>query len=483
MQNRVFSKKGSSGVRTMMTIFIIAAVVGLSLFFLKSRQNPDPKELPGHDTHSAVKTEQAQPPRSDLEKETEDFFSEDENKETTADVKSGKDRKILFYRNPMDPRISSPVPAKDEMGMDYIPVYADEAKGGSDTGVSGMAPVVLSSQGIELSGVITAPAVSEGFVKTIRTVGQVLPDETRITRVQTRVSGWVEELYVNYLGRMVTKGTPLLSIYSPELVSSQEEFIGALEARGKMDASKPSEEKKYIQTLLEASTKRLKLFNVPDAFIKELEKTKKVQRLITLEAPVSGVVTAKEVFAGQKVEPGMALLTLTDFSQIWVEADFYEYEAGELKPGQEAELFSSYDPGLSLKGKVTYIYPYLNTESRTLRARMEFSNEEMRLKPGMFVDVRLNLDMGESVVVPDSAVMYSGLRKIAFVNTEGNRFEPREVMAGARSNGKIQILSGVAEGERVAVKANFLLDSESRLQAIIQGAVKTADSKSDGDKK
>jgi len=282
---------------------------------------------------------------------------------------------------------------------------------------------------------------------------------------------------------MVTKGTPLLSIYSPELVSSQEEFIGALEAHGKRDTAGTSEEKKYIRTLLDASTKRLKLFNVPDAFVKELERTKKVQRLITLEAPVSGFVTGKEVFTGQKVEPGMALFTLTDFSQIWVEADFYEYEAGELKTGQTAELFSSYDPGLSLKGKVTYIYPYLNTESRTLRARMEFSNEEMRLKPGMFVDVRLNLNMGESVVVPDSAVMYSGLRKIVFVNSGGGRFEPREVIVGARSNGKIQILSGVLEGDKVAVKANFLLDSESRLQAIIQGAVKGTDAKPDGGKK
>ncbi len=472
MPNKIFNSKGGSGFRTIIVIFIIAGIVGLSFFALKDRQGSGKATPPGHDNPVAVKTEE---PKSGTEKEAEDFFDEKpaENKE----------RKILFYRNPMDPRISSPVAAKDEMGMDYIPVYEDEAKGGSGTGISGMAPVVLSSQGIELSGVVTAPAVSTGFVKTIWTVGRVLADETRVHRVQTRVSGWVEELFVNYQGRMVKKGTPLLSIYSPELVSSQEEFIGALDAYGKLDASKPSEEKKYIRTLLDASTKRLKLFNVPDAFIKELEKTKKVQRLITLEAPVSGFVTGKEVFTGQKVEPGMALLTLTDFSQIWVEADFYEYEAGELKIDQSAELFSSYDPGLSLKGKVTYIYPYLNTESRTLRARMEFSNEEMRLKPGMFVDVRLNLDMGESVVVPDSAVMYSGLRKIVFVNTEGTRFEPREVMTGARSNGNIQILSGVSGGDLVAIKANFLLDSESRLQAIIQGAVKTSDAKPDGGKK
>jgi len=482
MLNKILNSKGGSGFRTVIAIFIIAGIVGLSFFILKDRQSPGKNATPAHDTPPVVKTEE---PKSGIEKETDDFFDEKpaEKKGPGTTPKSEKERKILFYRNPMNPAISSPVAAKDEMGMDYIPVYEDEAQGGSGTGVSGMAPVVLSSQGIELSGVITAPAVSEGFVKTIRTVGQVLADETRVHRVQTRVSGWVEELFVNYQGRMVTKGTPLLSIYSPELVSSQEEFIGALEAHGKRDTAGTSEEKKYIRTLLDASTKRLKLFNVPDAFVKELERTKKVQRLITLEAPVSGFVTGKEVFTGQKVEPGMALFTLTDFSQIWVEADFYEYEAGELKTGQTAELFSSYDPGLSLKGKVTYIYPYLNTESRTLRARMEFSNEEMRLKPGMFVDVRLNLNMGESVVVPDSAVMYSGLRKIVFVNSGGGRFEPREVIVGARSNGKIQILSGVLEGDKVAVKANFLLDSESRLQAIIQGAVKGTDAKPDGGKK
>jgi RND family efflux transporter MFP subunit len=469
MPNKILNHKGVSGLSAVLSIFIIAVLIGLSVFLLKDRQ--DSGKTDTHGSPPIVRTEE---PESGFEKEAEDFFAEkltEDHKPGTA-IKSEKERKILFYRNPMNPAISSPVPVKDEMGMDYIPVYEDEAQGGENIGVSGMAPIVLSSQGMELSGVITSPAVSTKFIKTIRTVGQVLVDETRVHRVQIRVSGWVEELFVNYLGQTATKGTPLLSIYSPELVSSQEEFIGALEALEKINASRTTEEKKYLQTLLDAARKRLTLFGVPESFIRELERTETVQRLITLEAPVSGVVTAKEVFSGQKVEPGMALLTLTDLSRIWVEADFYEYEAGELKTGETAELFSSYDPGLSLKGNVTYIYPYLNPESRTLRARMEFSNEDLRLKPGMFVDVQLNLDMGESVVVPDSAVIYSGLRKIVFVNTEGSRFEPREVMVGARSNGKVQILSGVLEGDRVAVKANFLLDAESRLQAIIQDAVK-----------
>ena len=475
MPHRIFNTKGVSGFRTVLIIFIIALALGLSLFFLKDRWSPGESGKAGHEDHVAVQTDA---PKSDLEQEAEDFFDETPGENKTPGPASKAERNIIFYRNPMDPTISSPVPAKDEMGMDYIPVYEDEAQGGSGIGITGMAPVIMDQQGIELSGVITAPAVLTGFVKTIRTVGRVLVDETRVHRVQTRVSGWVEELFVNYMGRMVTKGTPLLSIYSPEPVSGQEEFLGALEARSKMGTSGTAG-KKDIQTLLDAARKRLLLFDVPETFIKELERTRTVQRRITLEAPVSGFVTGKEVFSGQRVEPGMELLTLTDFSRVWVEADFYEYEAGEIQTGQAAELFSSYDPGLSLKGRVTYIYPYLDPESRTLRARMEFSNEALHLKPGMFVDVRLDLDLGESVVIPDSAVMYSGQRKIVFVNTEGGRFEPREVRVGAGSNGQVQVLSGVSAGEHVAVKANFLLDSESRLQAIIQGAVKKA--KPDGD--
>ncbi len=475
MLNNILNTRGGAGVRILVALLILAAVAVGTVFFLKMGPHSKEPAKPGHDPVSTQESaQQTEKPKSDLEKEAEDFFNETptENREEAAPKTTGPERKILFYRNPMNPAISSPIPAKDEMGMEYIPVYADEAQGPESPGLSGMAPVMLSGQGMELSGVITAPAVLTGFVKNIRTVGQVLADETRVHRIQTRVSGWVEALFVNYQGRMVTQGAPLLSIYSPELVSSQEEFIRALEAHEKNPGNKSSQEKKYSKTLLDAAENRLRFFDVPETFIRALKKTKKVQRLITLEAPVSGFVTEKEVFNGQRVEPGMALLTLSDLSRVWVEADFYEYEAGELTLGQEAELFSAYDPGLLLKGRVTHIYPYLNTESRTLRARLEFTNEERQLKPGMFVDVLLRLDLGESLVVPDSAVMYSGLRKIIFVNTEGGRFEPREVTIGARSAGKVQILSGVAENERVAVKANFLLDSESRLQSIIQGAVK-----------
>lgn len=478
MLTDMFNPKRGSGFRTIVAMAALALMAGLLIYFFKDRPGAAPtlSKAKTPDKSHLVQTKEAQP---GSEKEAEDFFND-----TAAGPETGKERKILFYRNPMDPSIISSTPAKDEMGMDYLPVYEDEAKGQSDNGLADMAPVLLSQQGISLSGVMTAEALSEDFVKTIRTVGRVLADETKVHRVQVRVSGWVEELFVNYQGQTVAKGTKLLSIYSPELISSQEEYIGALNAYGRPESQAAAGDLKYLKTLLDAAEKRLRWFDVPESLIREIEKTRTVQRIITLQAPVSGVVTGKEVFAGQRVEPGMALFTLTDLSQIWVEADFYEYEAHQVKAGETAHLFSSYDPSLLLQGRVSYIYPYVNPESRTLRARMEFSNENLRLKPGMFVDVRLSLNLGKSVVIPDSAVMASGLRKIVFVNTRGGWFEPREVMTGAGSEGSVQVLSGVSEGERVAVKANFLLDSESRLQAIIQAAAKKqSQAKPDGDAK
>ena len=397
------------------------------------------------------------------------------------------ERKVLFYRNPMNPAITSPVPAKDEMGMDYIPVYEDEGKvpkksmeeevedffaEDSDeqgSGVPGMAPITISPRGLQVAGVVTAPAVREPFTSEIRTVGRVLPDETRVRRVQTRVSGWVEKLHANFTGQRIEKGDPVLSIYSPELLSSQEEFLQAIKAAERLSASSDPETRKFGEDLRESARRRLKLFDVPESFIKRLEKEKTVERDITLVAPVTGFVTGKDVFEGQRVEPGMELFVITDLSPIWVEADFYEYEAGNLNVGQEATVVSSYDPNLRLTGTVSYIYPYLDPETRTIRARLEFENEGLVLKPGMFVDVTLETDLGETVVIPESAVLDTGVRKVVFVDLGEGRFDPREVRTGPKSGGRVQVLSGVRAGEAVVVKANFLLDSESRLQAIIQG--------------
>ena len=374
-------------------------------------------------------------------------------------------RRVLYYRSPMDPRVTSPAPAKDSMGMDFIPVYADEAV--PQGGVPGMAPVEITTEGLRLSGIQTAPATSERLVRTIRTVGTVMADETRIQHIHTKIPGWVEALTVNFTGQMVRQGEPVLSLYSPELLASQEEFLRAREVASRFAGSDLPEVRKGGEDLVQAARRRLQLFDVPESLIAELERTGKPQRAVTLTASMSGFVTAKSTFVGQQVEPGTELFTITDLSRIWIEADFYEYEAQSLRLGQVGRLTLAYEPAKTLTGRVTYLYPTLNLDSRTLRARFEFPNPGFALKPGMYANVNLDVDDGPGIVIPDSAVIDTGERQVVFVALERNLFEPRLVVVGARSGGRAQVLSGVAAGERVVVRANFLLDSESRLRAAI----------------
>ena len=392
---------------------------------------------------------------------------------------TGRERKVLFYRNPMNPAITSPVPMKDEMGMDYVPVYADEAAP-AEGGVAGMATVEISSDGIRLSGVQTEPAVIERVARSVRTVGTVTPDETRIRHVHTKIAGWVEKLFVNFTGQLVRKGQPILSIYSQELLASQQEFLRARETAAKFAASELPEVRRGGEELLQSAEQRLLLFDVPEDFIAELKRTGQPKRAVTLLAPVSGFVTTKEIFEGQQIEPDMELFTITDLSRVWIEADFYEYEARALHVGQQAKVTLPYDPLRQLAGRVTYIYPTLNPESRTLRVRLEFQNSDFALKPAMFANVELPLDAADGVVIPDSAVIDTGERQVVFVSLGGGRFEPREVKLGVRSSGKAQVLSGVAAGEQVVTRANFLLDSESQLRAAVSGMKKTSDHKDGG---
>ncbi|MFH0999138.1 MAG: efflux RND transporter periplasmic adaptor subunit [Pseudomonadota bacterium] len=395
---------------------------------------------------------------------------------------SSGSHKLLFYRNPMNPAITSPAPAKDEMGMDYIPVYEDDDKApvksaqqqaddffSEETGVSGLGVVTMTEQGIRLSGVQVAAAVQENIQRALRTVGLVVADETRVHRMQTKVGGWVETLRINYMGQLVKKGSPILSIYSPELLSSQEEFIKTRQSalRSAADAG----DRTSAQRLRQSAQRRLELFDVPPDFIKELERTGNPQRTVTLLSPADGFVTAKDIFPGQEVKPGMELYTVTDLSVVWVDAEVYEYETRDVHVGQEGVLTTTYDPSLRLTGKIAYIYPYLNRESRTLKLRFDFDNKDLRLKPGMYVDVNLMIDYGEGIVIPDSAVIDSGTRQVVFVDRGEGRFEPREVKAGVRSEGKTQVLSGLSVQDRVVIKANFLLDSESRLRALIDAAM------------
>ena len=378
-------------------------------------------------------------------------------------------RKILYYRNPMDPTMTSPVPAKDSMGMDYVPVYADEEVETAAVGVAEHAAVEITSEGLRLAGVQTAPATREPLARTIRAVGTVTADETRIRHVHTKIPGWVEKLYVNFTGQPVRQGEPILSIYSQELVASQEEYIKARETAARFASSQLPEVRKGGEELAAAARRRLELFDVPAAFIEELERTGKVRRTVTLNAPVSGFVTVKDVFEGQQIEPAMELFTITDLSRIWVEADFYEYEARVLRLGEQATVELPYEPGRPLDGRITFIAPTVATDTRTLKVRFEFPNPGTALKPGMFANVELRADATEGIVIPDSALIDTGERQVVFVSKGSGRFEPREVKVGIRSGGRVQVLSGVALGDQVVIRANFLLDSESRLRAAIAG--------------
>ena len=387
----------------------------------------------------------------------------------SANAAGADQRRILFYRSPMDPSVTSPVPAKDSMGMEYVPVYADEASRPASS-VPGLATVSVNASGIQLAGVRTAVAAREHLASSTRTVGLVLPDERLVRHVHTKIAGWVEKLHVNFTGQLVRRGQPVLAIYSPELLASQEEYLRARQSAARFANSTIPEVREGGEELAASSRRRLELFDVPQSFLETIDRTGKAQRTVTLVAPASGFVSTKEVLEGMEVQPGMELFTLTDLSHVWVEAEFYENEARLLRVGQRADVHLPYEAGHVMPAEVTFIYPTLSPESRTLKVRLELSNLDGHLKPGMFVDVTADLEAADGIAVPEDAVIDTGLRQVVFVELEPGTFEPRDVQVGLRGAGRVVILSGVGEGDRVATRANFLLDSESKLRAALQAA-------------
>ncbi len=382
-----------------------------------------------------------------------------------ATTASAGPRRILHYRNPMNPAVTSPVPMKDEMGMDYVPVTSDQVSVAGS--VEGHASVEVSPDELKLAGLQSIVARRGRLAHTIRTVGEVKADETRISQVHTKISGWVEKLFVSSSGQAVRRGQPLLSIYSPELLATQQEFLRARESAARFTGSDLPEVRRGGEELLAAARQRLALFDVPQSFVETLESTGKPQRTVTLDAPASGFVTGKEVFAGTQIEPGMTLFTVTDLSKVWIEAEVYEYEAPLVRTGQQARVTLAYDPARVYVGRVSYIYPYLNPDTRTLRIRFEFDNPGLALKPGMYANVELDAQAVAGILIPDASILDTGPRQIVYVKTGEGRYEPRQVKVGIRSDGQAQILSGVKEGDEVVDRANFLLDSESRLRAAI----------------
>lgn len=376
---------------------------------------------------------------------------------------------------PMHPTYTSDRPGDCPIcGMKLVPTHGAPGAGAAadpaPSPVPGLAAVEVSASGIRLSGVRTAIAARERLSRSTRTVGLVLADERRVRHVHTKISGWVEALAVTFTGQLVEKGQPILSIYSPELLASQEEYLSARRAAARFASSSIPEVQRGAEDLVAAARRRLELFDVPQSLLSTLEETGQAQRTVTLLAPASGFVSSKQVLEGMAVEPGSELFTLTDLSRVWVEAEFYENEARLLRLGQRAAVELPYDPGEARRGEVTFISPTLSPESRTLKVRLELANGDGELKPGMFVDVTADLETAFGITIPEDAVIDTGLRRVVFVEVAPGTFEPREVQVGLRGAGRAVISAGLADGERVATRANFLLDSESKLRAALNAA-------------
>jgi multidrug efflux pump subunit AcrA (membrane-fusion protein) len=375
------------------------------------------------------------------------------------------ERRILFYRHPMDPSIHSDTPAKDDMGMDYIPVYADDAGGGST--VEGRAAVKVPVERAQLLGIRSVP-VGSGFTGgTVRTVGRVAMDERRREVVHAKYEGYVEKLFVDFTGKPVRRGQPLLAIYSPELVAAQKEYLVARGAQGRLGDSSVPGVARGGADLAEAARQRLRSFDVGPGEIAALEKTGTARRTITLRSPVSGVVMEKTAIEGMKVSPADRLYEIADLSHVWILAEVYEKDLGAVRVGLPARVTLATQPGGEWRGTVTFVSPTVKRDTRTVEARIDVDNVGGVLKPDMFVDVSFEGAPAAVLTIPESAVIPTGERTLVFVDKGEGHYEPRGVALGARVAGGYEVRRGLAAGERVVVSANFLLDSESSIRAAI----------------
>jgi RND family efflux transporter MFP subunit len=333
--------------------------------------------------------------------------------------------------------------------------------------VDGRAPIQLPERRRQLIGVRTTAVERRPLVRTIKTVGRITYDETRLHHVHTKVAGWVERLYANTTGQLVKAGEPLLTLYSPELVASAQEYLIALRGRETLtDATLPSARMSGEQ-LLASARRRLLLFDISPQQIRALEASGEAPTTMTLHAPISGHILTRNVTQGEKIEPGLNLLDIADLSHVWVLADVYEYELPFIRLGQRATMTLSYLPGRTFEGTVTLIYPVVAEATRTVKVRIEFPNPGFTLRPEMYAEVEIRSDLGEALVIPESAVISTGQRDLAFVDHGGGTLEPRELKIGTRLADAYEVLDGLAEGDRVVTSGNFLIDSESKLKAAL----------------
>ena len=379
------------------------------------------------------------------------------------DPKTGK--KIKYWVAPMDPTYVRKEPGKSPMGMDLVPVYEEEGGKKEPTSTIRIDPVTVQNMGVR-----TALVQKKPLVKYIRTYGNIRTDETKLYEINTKFAGWIEKLYVEFEGEVVKKGQPLFDVYSPELVTAQEEYLLALRQYENLSSSAYPSIREGAQRLLQASRTRLLYWDITDKQIGEIERTGKTRKTVTIHSPASGVVVIRKATEGRFFKPGKRMYKIADLSTVWVDVEIYEYDLPWIHQGMPAEMELPYSPGKSFHGKVLYIYPYLNPQTRTATARLEFPNPDYELKLDMYANVYLKSTVAaESLVIPQESVIRSGVRNVVFISLGNGRFQPRDVQLGLEGNNdEYQVLEGLSEGEEIVTSAQFMLDSESRLREAIE---------------
>jgi Cu(I)/Ag(I) efflux system membrane fusion protein len=373
------------------------------------------------------------------------------------------ERKILYYRNPMGLPDTSPLPKKDSMGMDYIPVYADEG------GTTVPGTVAISPERIQMLGVRTEPVARRSLAHTVRAVGTVAADERRIGVVNPKFEGWIEKLLVNTTGQTVRRGDPLLEVYSPDLVLAQREYLVARAAAADMAQADPMA-RDNAKAIAASALSRLRNWDISADQLGRLQRSGSATRTLTLHAPMGGIVMDKQALEGLHFAAGDMLYRIVDLSTVWLLGDVYEQDLAQMRPGQSATIMVEAYPGRVFEGRVAFVYPTVNAQTRTAKIRIEVPNPELLLKTDMYatVEIAAATDSATVLAVPDSAVLDTGTRQTVLIDRGEGRYEPRAVKLGARAAGYAVVLDGVREGEKVVTGANFLIDAESNLRAALQ---------------
>jgi multidrug efflux pump subunit AcrA (membrane-fusion protein) len=384
-----------------------------------------------------------------------------------TNVAPSGERKILYWYDPMHPAYKSDKPGiAPDCGMQLVPKYADD-----DSPMNAMpsGTVMIPEGKQQLIGVTTEVVQRQPVYRTIRAVGQLTADETKIAHVHVKVSGWIDRVYVDFEGQFVKKGQPLFTVYSPDLVATQREYLIAKRGKQYLGESPFPNVSQGAESLVQSARERLRLWDISEDQIKKLDETGEVSQTLTFYSPVSGFVLERKAFPQTAVNPDTELYTVAGLSTIWATAEIYEYEVPYVHVGQQAQMELSYYPGKTYVGRVAFVYPTVDPQTRTVKVRLDFPNPKFALKPGMFSDVSFKVNYGNQIVVPQDAVLDSGDKQTVFVALSEGHFEPREVKIGAKLDGTVIVLAGLKVGEAIVTSGNFLIDSESRLKSAMAG--------------